>query len=538
MRIKKDALDFPRLKNFEPTRFMLPSSHYDKQKADRAVKFVEMLCHTKGEWSGKPFLLLPWEEEIIRNIFGTVKSDGTRQFKTAFIELPKKNGKSELAAAIALYMLFADGEASPEVYSAACDRSQASIVFNTAKNMVEMNQALLKRCKIIASTKRIANYSNAGFYQVLSADVKSKHGLNVSAAIIDEIHAMPSRQLYDVLTKGAGDARVQPLTTIITTAGDNRESVAYELHQKAQDILDGKREDYTFYPVIYSLGMDEDWRDEKNWYKVNPSLGYTIKIEGMREACHEAEQNPADEITFRWLRLNQWVGSTAAWIPDSVVAKGFTKINENDLQECECYAGLDLASSEDISALALLFKTKSEKYFLRLICWIPEEQVMRHEKRTGLPYSKWVKQGFLETTPGQVTDYAYIQNRISEIREIYNVKELAFDRWGSNMLIERLEEMGITVIPMGQGFSSMSAPTKQLFEEIMKENFLYDNPIFRWMCSNVAVDVDPAGNTKPTKKRSKGKIDGVVAAIMAIDRAVRHESTTRSVYDERGLLSF
>jgi len=533
--------DFPKLKNFKPTKFMLPTSYYDAKKADRAVKFIEMLSHNKGEWSGQPFLLLPWEEEIIRNIFGVLKADGTRQFKTAFIEIPKKNGKSELAAAIALYMLFADGEASPEVYSAACDRSQASIVFNTAKNMIETNTALLKRCKIIDSTKRVANYSNAGFYQVLSADVKSKHGLNVSAAIIDEIHAMPNRQLYDVLTKGAGDARIQPLTTIITTAGDNRESVAYELHQKAQDILDGKREDYTFYPVIYSLGMDEDWKDEKNWYKVNPSLGYTIKIERMREACHEAEQNPADEITFRWLRLNQWVGSTAAWIPDSVVMKGQTKINDTDLQGRKCYAGLDLASSEDISALALLFEPRNEKekYILKLFCWIPEEQVMKHEKRTGLPYSKWVMRGFLETTPGQVTDYAYIQNKIGQIQEIYNIRELAFDRWGSNMLVQRLEEMGLTVVLMGQGYASMSAPTKQLFEEIMRENFIFDNPVFRWMCSNVVIDVDPAGNMKPTKKRSKGKIDGVVAAIMALDRAVRHKNDAEaSIYDERGLLSF
>ena len=528
--------NYPKLKNYKPTRFMLPTSHYDEAKADRAVKFIEMLCHTKGEYAGTPFWLLPWEENLVRDVFGTVKPDGTRQFKTAFVEIPKKNGKSELAAAIALYMLYADGEPSAEVYGAACDRAQASLVFDVAKRIIEMTPALMKRSKIMGATKRIVNYSNAGFYQVLSADVASKHGLNVSACVIDEIHAMRTPDLYNVLTKGSSDARRNPLHFIITTAGDNRESIAYELHQKAQDILDGKREDYTFYPVIYSLGMDEDWRDEKNWYKVNPSLGYTIKVEGMREACHEAEQNPADEITFRWLRLNQWVGSTIAWIPDSVVMKGQTAVfRDDELRGRKCYGGLDLSSSEDITALALVFPPESEdeKYMLKLFCWVPEDTVPKREKRTGLPYSKWVAQGSLETTPGNVIDYAYIQSKIGELSEIYNIQEIAFDRWGSNMLVERLTEMGLTVVPMGQGFQSMSAPTKQLFEELMKENFVYDNPIFRHQCSNVNIDTDPAGNQKITKKRAKGKVDAVVATVMALDRCIRHEEEdTGSIYDD------
>ena len=437
-------------------------------------------------------------------------------------------------------MLYADGEPSAEVYGAACDRAQASLVFDVAKRMVEMTPALTKRSKIMGSTKRIINYRNAGIYQVLSADVSSKHGLNVSACIIDEIHAMKTPDLYNVLTKGSSDARRNPLHFIITTAGDNRESVAYELHQKAQDILDGRREDYTFYPVIYSLGMDEDWRDEKNWYKVNPSLGYTIRIDGMREACHEAEQNPADEVTFRWLRLNQWVGSTIAWIADSIVAKGQNKIDEADLAGRKCYGGLDLSSSEDITALALLFPPKFEgdKYTLKLNCWIPEDTVFRRERQTGLPYSKWVAKGFLETTPGNIIDYAYIQNKIEELSNKYNIQEISFDRWGSNMLVERLEEMGLTVVPMGQGFQSMSAPTKQLFEELMKENILYDNPIFRHQCSNVNIDIDPAGNQKITKKRAKGKVDAVVATVMALDRCSRHEEKTESIYNSRGLLVF
>ena len=543
MRKQERPPNYPKLKNFKPTKFMLPTSYYDEAKADRAVRFIEMLPHTKGEYAGMQFWLLPWEEELIRNIFGIVKEDGTRQFKTAFVEIPKKNGKSELAAAIALYMLFADGEAAPEVYGAACDRAQASIVFNTAKSMVEMTPALRKRCKIMTSTKRLVNYCNAGFYQVLSADIKSKHGLNVSGCIIDEIHAMQGaqgRSLYNILTKGAGDARLQPLTTIITTAGDDRESVAYELHQKAQDILDGKRDDYTFYPVIYSLSIDEDWTNEENWYKVNPSLGYTIKIDGMREAFHEAQQNPADEVTFRWLRLNQWVGSTTSWIADSIVAKGLMKINDSELEGRDCYGGLDLSSSEDVTALSLLFPPQDDngQYILKLFCWIPDETLPRRERQTGFPYSTWKARGFLETTPGNVIDYAYIQNKISELGDRYNIRECAYDPWGAIQIVEQLSEMGFTMVPMRQGFASMSAPTRELFEQMMKVNLLYDNPIYRWMVSNVAIETDAAGNCKVTKKRSKGKVDAVVATIMALDRCVRHRMEHKgSIYDRRGLLT-
>ena len=227
------------------------------------------------------------------DIFGIVKEDGNRQFRTAYVEIGKKNGKSELAAAIALYLLYADGEASPEVYGAAADRQQASIVMNVAAEMVKMNPSLMKRSKIMTAGKRIVNFTNAGFYQVLSAEVGTKHGLNVSGLVFDEVHAQPNRQLYDVLTKGSGDAREQPLYFLITTAGTDRESICFELHAKAVDILNGRRADPTFYPVVYGLADDDDWTDEANWYKANPSLGHTIQIDRVREAFEEAKLNPA-----------------------------------------------------------------------------------------------------------------------------------------------------------------------------------------------------------------------------------------------------
>lgn len=299
----------PKLNHYEPSRFMLPTSHYDEAKANRAVMFIENLCHTKGKWAGKRFWLFPWQEQIVRDIFGIVKEDGNRQFRTAYVEIGKKNGKSELAAAIALYLLFADNEPSAEVYGAAADRQQASIVFDVANQMVKMSPALMKRSKIMAAGKRIVNYSNAGFYQVLSAEVGTKHGLNVSGLVLDEVHAQPNRKLYDVLTKGSGDAREQPLFFLITTAGTDRESICYELHSKALDILEGRKIDYTFYPVVYGLTDEDDWHDEANWYKANPSLGHTIKIERVREAYREAMDNPAEENVFKQLRLNMWVSS-------------------------------------------------------------------------------------------------------------------------------------------------------------------------------------------------------------------------------------
>ena len=536
MRTRPD--DYPKLKDYKPSRFMLPDSHYDKKKADRAVKFIEMLPHTKGEWEGRPFWLLPWQEQIIRDLFGIVKADGFRQFRTAYIEIPKKQGKSELAAAIALYLLYADHEPSAEVFSAAADRQQASIVFDVAKRMVEMTPGLQKRSKVMSATKRIVNYSNAGYYQVVSADVGGKHGYSISGLVFDEIHNQPNRKLWDVLTKGSGDARRQALHVAITTAGTDRNSICFELHTKALDILSDRKVDPTFYPVVYSLPMDADWQDEKNWYKVNPSLGYTVPIERMREAYLQSQDNPAEENVFRTLRLCQWVGSTVQWIPDHIYDLGNQPIDKHALRRRDCYAGLDLSSSGDITALVLMFppRTDDEKYIMLPYFWVPEETIPKRVQQTSVPYDNWVAQGYVKATPGNVIDYAYIQNTIGELSYKYHIREIAFDRWGSNMLVERLSEMGLTVVPFGQGYKDMSPASRAFYEELMKGNIIHGgNPVMKWMCGNVVIEQDPAGNIKPTKAKSKDKIDGVVATIMALDRCIRHENE-ESVYDSRGLL--
>lgn len=532
---------YPKLKNYKPSQFMLPTSHYDKKKADRAVTFIENLCHTKGKWAGTPFWLLPWQEQLIRDIFGIVKPDGNRQFRTAFVEICKKVGKSELAAAVALYLLYADNEPSAEVYGAAADRQQASIVFDVAKQMVEMSPALMKRSKLMGATKRIVNYSNAGYYQVLSAEVGGKHGFSVSGLVFDEIHTQPNRQLYDVLTKGSSDARQNPLHFIITTAGNDRHSIAYELHTKAVDILEGRRVDPTFYPVVYGLKDDEDWEDEANWYKVNPSLGYTVDIERLRDAYREAKQNPADEITFKWLRCNMWVSSTVAWIPDAIYMRGNEPIDMDALAGRDCYAGLDLSSTGDITALVLIFppRDEEEKYVLLPYFWIPEETIPRRVKANSVPYDIWEKQGYIMSTEGNVIHYDFIERFIMDLSEKYHILEIAVDRWNATQMIQNLEGEGFTIVPFGQGFSSMSAPTKEFYRLLMEGRIIHGgNPVLRWMAGNVVIDTDPAGNIKVTKAKSKEKIDGIVAAIMALDRCIRQEGQSGSVYDERGLLVF
>ncbi|MFH6649175.1 terminase [Streptococcus phage YS771] len=527
--------------HYEPSPFMLPTSHYDKVKADRAVTFINNLSHTKGKWAGKRFDLLPWQEQIVRDLFGIVKEDGNRQFLTAYIEIPKKNGKSELAAAIALYLLYADNEASAEVYGAACDRNQASIVFDVAKQMVQMSRPLEKRSKIMGATKRIVNYSNAGFYQVLSAETGTKHGLNVSGLVFDEIHAQPNRHLYDVLTKGSGDAREQPLFFIITTAGTDRNSICYELHTKALDILNGRKKDTSFYPVVYGLSDEDDWNDEANWLKANPSLGHTIGIDRVREAYQQALDNPAEENVFKQLRLNMWTSSSVAWIPEHVYAKGNDPIQYDSLKGRSCYAGLDLSSTSDITALVLVFppRFEEENYIVLPFFWLPEDTLELRCRRDHVLYDVWERQGYIKTTEGNVVHYGFIEKFIEDLSEIYHIKEIAYDRWNATQMVQNLEGMGLTMVPFGQGYKDMSPPSKELYKLMMEGKIQHGgHPVLKWMGQNVVMRQDPAGNIKPDKEKSVEKIDGIVALIMGLDRCIRHQTDEGSVYDERGILSF
>ena len=531
-----------KLTDYKPTKFMAENSHYDKAAADYAVGFIECLCHTKGTWAGKPFELIDWQERIIRDLFGILKPNGYRQFNTAYVELPKKQGKSELAAAVALLLCCGDGEERAEVYGCAADRQQASIVFEVAADMVRMCPELGKRVKLLASQKRMVYLPTNSFYQVLSAEAYSKHGFNIHGVVFDELHTQPNRKLFDVMTKGSGDARMQPLYFLITTAGTDTQSICYETHQKAKDILEGRTIDSTFYPVIYGAKADEDWTDPEVWKRSNPSLGITVGIDKVQAACDSARQNPAEENSFRQLRLNQWVKQSVRWMPMDKWDACAMPVNAEALEGRVCYGGLDLSSTTDVTAFVLVFPPteEDESFSVLPYFWIPEDNMELRVCRDHVPYDVWQKQGFLMTTEGNVVHYGFIEKFIEELGEKYNIREIAFDRWGAVQMVQNLEGMGFTVVPFGQGFKDMSPPTKELMKLTLEKRIAHGgHPVLRWMADNIFIRTDPAGNIKADKEKSTERIDGVIALIMALDRAIRcGNDASASVYDERGILVF
>lgn len=344
------------------------------------------------------------------------------------------------------------------------------------------------------------------------------------------------------MTKGSGDARTQPLYFLITTAGTDTKSICYETHQKAVDILEGRKTDPTFYPVIYGADREDDWTDEKVWHKANPSLGITVPIEKVRQACESAKQNPTEENAFRQLRLNQWVKQSIRWMPMGKWDLCNFTVNEEELKGRVCYGGLDLSSTTDITAFVLVFPPidEDDKYQILPYFWLPEDNLDLRVKRDHVNYDLWEKQGYIMTTEGNVVHYGFIEKFIEDLGEIYNIREIAFDRWGAVQMVQNLEGMGFTVVPFGQGFKDMSPPTKELMKLTLERKIAHGgHPVLRWMMDNIFIRTDPAGNIKADKEKSTEKIDGVIATIMALDRAIRcGNDTSESVYDDRGLIVF
>jgi phage terminase large subunit-like protein len=525
---------------------MLPTSHYDKRRADFAVNFISMLKHTTGEWHGKLFQLMPWQEQIVRDLFGIVDENGYRQFRTAYVEIGKKNGKSELAAAIALYLLFADGEAGAEVYSCAADINQASIVFNTARAMVEQCTDLNSISKLVPSTKRIIFPYTNSFYRVLSSETKSKQGFNVSGLIFDELFAQQTRELFDTMTKFTGDARRQPLYFLITTAGREKTSICYEIHCKAKAVLDGSKIDHSFYPAVFGIEEGDSWEDEAVWRRVNPSIGVTIPFETVKSAFEQAKQNPAEEIHFRQFRLNEWCNADIRWMPMDKWDDLGSDINWDSYEGRDCYCGLDLSSTSDLTALVLVFPPTANdiKYTVLPFFWLPEDVIDLRTRRDHVPYEVWKKAGVFHTTEGNVVDYDYIVAFIAKLSQRFKIREIAYDRFGAEKIRRDLEELGaehaFEVVPFGQGFTSMSPPSKDFFQFVMEGKIRHGkHPVLDWNMGNVVIDQDAAGNIKPNKKKSTEKIDGVVAMIMGFARATLGGGIpNESVYEKRGLIIF
>ena len=501
---------------------------------DSAVERINALCHTKGEWAGQPFDLRPWQEDLMRRLFGTLRPDGTRQYRTAFLEIPRKNGKTELGAAIALLMLCGDGEQGGEVYSAAADRDQASLVFNVAAQMVRQNPTLSKTCKIIDSQKRIVHQPSWSVYRAISSEAGTKHGFNASAVIYDELHAAPNRELFDVLQTSMG-ARRQPLMLAITTAGYDRQSVCYEVHDYALKVRDNIIEDPTFLPLIYAAPDDADWQDEDVWHAANPALGDFRKIDEMRAFAARAREVPAQENVFRRLYLCQWTEQAERWLSVDAWQEGADDIDLDDLVGRECYAGLDLSSTSDLTAFVLLFPPAEtgDKWTVVPRFWVPADSITKRSLRDNVPYDVWAKQGFIAETDGNVVDYDAIRVAVGELGERFNILEIAADRWNSAHLLTQLAGDGFEVVTFGQGFASMAGPTKELEKLVVGRQLAHGgHPVLRWMASNVTVRQDPAGNLKPDKSKSGDKIDGIVALIMALGRATQEPPKERSVYED------
>lgn len=488
---------------------------FDEAAAQRAVDFfAKCLTHGKGEWAGQPLELSPWQQdEIIRPLFGWKRKDGTRRYRTTFIQIPRKAGKSTLAAGIALYLLYADNEPGAEIYSAAADREQARIVFDMAKGMIDASEPLRQRAT--AYKQSVVIPATASSYKVLSSDAHTKHGFSAHGIVIDEVHALPNRELWDVLTTSTG-ARRQPLTVAITTAGYDRHSLCYELYDYACKVRDGIIEDDAFLPVVYEAGKEDDWTDPATWRKAHPGLGVSVKEEYFAAECAKARQLPGYENTFKRLLLNIWTEQDTRWLSMEAWDKCGADLPE--LAGSVCYAGLDLSTTTDISALVLAFH-EGGKVCLLPFFFVPEEGVRKRSDRDRVPYDQWIKAGHIIATPGAVIDYDFIRAKIHELAEQYQIKEIAIDRWNAAQLSTQLTGDGFEMVGFGQGFASMSSPTKELEKLILAGGLNHgNNPVLRWMASNVATEQDAAGNLKPSKKKSTERIDGIVGAIMAIGR--------------------
>lgn len=554
---------------------------YSEYHATRTIRFFEGLRHTKGVWAGKPFKLFEWQaEDVIKPLFGTLVEDGevvtkhpdhryngriivnadiqgndvyykeqkrfdaviitpkealvlpTRQYRSFYGEIPKKNGKSELAAGIALDLLFLDNEPSAEIYGAATDRDQASIVFDVGRDMVLQSKALSMRTRIIDSRKRIIY--GTSYYRVLSAEAHSKHGYSPHGVIFDELHAQPNRELYDVLTLGSGSARRQPLFFFITTAGYDRNSICWEVHEYAQKIIDGVIKDDRFLAIIYGADEKDDWTDENVWRKVNPSMGEIIKIDDLRSECNTAQESPALQNTFRRLRLNQWTQQADRWVDMELWDRQAGHVEEAELLGCTCYGGLDLSAVSDFTAFVLAFPQDDDYVRFLFRFWCPEAKIFDKRNKYNAQYQAWAKQGYLIETKGNVVDKKRVKADILADTERFDLREFNYDALfqGFDIATELTEELGEErVISMRQGFISYAAPMKDFEARFLDGKIIHGgNPIARFCADNVVVQKDAAGNYKPDKGNSQAKIDGFVAMVMALDRVGRHKEE-KSIYE-------
>ena len=503
--------------------------YFDREAADRAIRFFHLLKHSKGQWAGRFLVLEPWQQFIVWNVFGWMRRDGTRRFRFVYEEVARKNGKSTWAAGVGIYLAFFDNEAGAEVYSASTKRDQSRIVHGEAVRMVKKNSSLKKHINIFKDNLSLE--STASKYQPLGADSDSTDGLNVSGAIADELHAWKTRDMWDVLETATG-SRTQPLIVAITTAGFDRQSICYEKHEYTRKVLDGFKDgsfvDDAWFGIIFTLDEGDDWRDEEVWVKANPNLGISKSWEDLREKAKRAGKMPASLNSFLRRELNMWTQGETKWMDMDVwrACTGDVPANKlpEELKGEICFGGLDLSSTSDLTAELLVFpKIENKILYFDVVArfWLPEDAI-NPRTQEGTHYEEWVREGWITATPGNVLDYEWVFADLEADYNQFDLRRMAYDRWGAARVAQVLENMGMTVVPFGQGFASMSPAMTETERAVLQKRIRHgNNPVLTWMMDNVVAVTDPAGNKKPDKKKSKEKIDGAVALFMAIDQAVR-----------------
>lgn len=509
---------------------------FDQRAADRVWQFfARFLRHSKGEFAGKPFELLPWQwERVVEPLFGWKMPDGSRRFRRCGIAVPKKNGKSTLLAGIGLYLLVADGETGAEVYSAAADRKQASIIYDEAANMVEASDALSSRVTLRRASKSMEYAETRSRYEALSAEFATKEGFNVHGLLFDELHAQPDDRLWNVL-RFAGAARRQPLIFWISTAGVDRESICYLQWRNAKDVQESRAVDVSLLPLIYETPEDADPWDEATWRAANPSYGVTISHRDMKEAADEARANPALENTFRRYRLNQWTRAETKWISTEHWDKCKADFTPKSLRGKPCWAGIDLATTTDFNALCLLFRER-DKYKVLPYFWCPEASLKSRERSNRQRIDHWARAGFIRLTDGNSVDHEAIRRDINKLANEFDIKEIGIDPFGALYLATQLQQDDFDIEFVRTSFLGMSPAAKE-FERLVVNGLIEHNghPVLDWMFANTTIETDASGNIKPSKSKSHEKIDGIVALMIALARAIKSQEQKTSVYEKRGV---
>jgi phage terminase large subunit-like protein len=518
-------------------KYLPEGAYYDEEAADRAVKFFSLLKLVEGRGAGNTWELMPWMEyEVIRPLFGYKRADGTRLYRTVWLEVPRKNAKTTLAAGLALYGLVADNEPGAQVYMGARDRGQARICYELARKMVEASPALRKRCR--AARSYIEVNKTGSVLRTISGEALGQHGFNAHIAVLDEVHAHKNREIWDVLSSSVG-ARQQPIVIGITTAGTyDPNHIAWEQHDYAVKVANGELYDPSFLAIIYGADNEDDWENPETWRKANPSLGITVMEDYLQDEIRKAKASPARQTIFQQLYLNKWTREVSRWIDMKIWDDCGQEINLEDYKDRPCFVGLDLSSTTDISAMVRLYPEEDGGFTIIPTFWIPEADIIERERRDRLPYSHWAKEGLINLTPGNVIDYRFIKHSIIEQADRGQILELAYDPWNATSLITELQELGMRVAPTRQGFATMSAPTKELERLIASQKIRHGgHKVLRAHADAALVNTDPAGNLKPDKAKSTARIDGLVALIMALNSAMLAGSslTGKSVYEERGV---